>query len=160
MAFTSDFCVFFSCEKNEVCLWTKIYVHSSWGMKVAVCLISFVVGSKGPCRMGASSRQQCQLLCDTTSYCDAWSYNYSIQTCWMKQRHGWSATADDSFDSGFKNNGPFYQVFLLLSKVLGHFLSKVVRNETTKYSGTVRFKNFRTFQFWKSREFLALAESF
>ena len=78
-------------------------------MKFSVSVISLVFGSKSPCRMGASSRQQCQMLCDATSYCDAWSYNDSIQTCWMKQRHGWSATADEAFDSGFRNNAPFYQ---------------------------------------------------
>ena len=78
-------------------------------MKIAISLFPLVFGAKGPCRIGASTRQECQRICDATSFCDAWSYKASIETCWMKQRYGWIATPDDDFVSGFKNQGPFYQ---------------------------------------------------
>ena len=78
-------------------------------MKIAVSLFPLVFGAQGPCRIGTKTRQECQLVCDATSFCDAWSYKAEIQTCWMKQRYGWVATPDNDFVSGFKNQGPFYQ---------------------------------------------------
>ena len=34
---------------------------------------------QGACRIGAETRQECQKLCDITSYCDAWSFKESIK---------------------------------------------------------------------------------
>ena len=35
-------------------------------------------------------RQECQALCDATSYCSAWTFNKDFFTCGMKERNGWS----------------------------------------------------------------------
>ena len=71
-------------------------------MRIIVTLLPLVFGDQGPCRVGAQDRQICQKICDATSYCEAWSFNDSIKTCWMKQRYGWTTTTDNDFVSGFK----------------------------------------------------------
>ena len=71
-------------------------------MRIIVTLLPLVYSDQGPCRVGAQDRQICQKICDATSYCEAWSFNDSIKTCWMKQRYGWTTTTDNDFVSGFK----------------------------------------------------------
>merc|ERR1712227_1115975 len=80
-----------------------------------VILFSILEVNGGNCKMGAISRQQCQNLCDITSYCEAWSFKESAKTCWMKKRTGWTVKPNPDFASGFKNNGPYYQANTNLS---------------------------------------------
>lgn len=39
---------------------------------------SFIQAS-GSCKIGAETRQECQNLCDITSYCDAWNFKKSVK---------------------------------------------------------------------------------
>ena len=48
-------------------------------------------------------------MCDVTSFCDAWTFDKKLKSCWFKQRHGWLVVDNTNNDSGFKNQGPFVE---------------------------------------------------
>ena len=62
-----------------------------------------------PCKFKVRDRVECQALCDTTSYCDVWVFQKDTQVCWAKQRTGWNVRANSNYDSGFKNQGPWFE---------------------------------------------------
>ena len=47
-------------------------------------------------------------MCDITSYCEAWTWEKGGKKCWFKKREGWSVKGDSRYESGFKNQGPWY----------------------------------------------------
>ena len=59
--------------------------------------------------MLALDRQECQALCDLTTYCSAWTFSKDTNICGKKQREGWTVEDDSKFVSGLKGQGPFYQ---------------------------------------------------
>ena len=61
------------------------------------------------CRVQVRNREECQTVCDSTSFCDAWTFSYRTNNCYMKERSGWVVVADSGGDSGFKNQGPWYE---------------------------------------------------
>ena len=60
------------------------------------------------CMVQASNHAECQAVCETTAYCDAWTFRTDIKKCYLKHRTGWSAMTREHFESGFKNQGPWY----------------------------------------------------
>ena len=64
--------------------------------------------SNHKCRIQVRSREECQTVCDSTSYCDAWTFSHRTNNCYMKQRSGWLVVDDGGADSGFRNQGPWY----------------------------------------------------
>ena len=100
-------------ESGEVESLVEVQASDTKKMKLAFCVLHIALGAQGPCRMGATSHQQCQKLCDTTSYCETWTFHETIHTCWMKTKRA-EGVDDPNFVSGLKNQGPFYQVSMKL----------------------------------------------
>ena len=48
----------------------------------------------GPCHLRAADYENCQELCDTTSFCEAWSFHKPSGVCEMKERNGWAVEDD------------------------------------------------------------------
>ena len=68
-----------------------------------------LVASKCNCMVKVSSREECQQMCDLNSYCEAWTMRKSDKVCYFKKREGWTAISDSNRESGFKNQGPWYE---------------------------------------------------
>ena len=64
----------------------------------------------GVCKIKVESREDCQAVCDHASNCEAWTFKKTDETtCLLKGRYGWSHQACQNCDSGFKDQGPWYE---------------------------------------------------
>ena len=77
-------------------------------MKILVLLLQYVL-SQCNCRIKVDKREECQAMCDLSLYCDAWTFGKSDKFCRFKQRSGWLVTPNDKYESGFKNQGPWFE---------------------------------------------------
>merc|ERR1712227_1031584 len=68
------------------------------------------------CRVKTENNEECQTLCDITQYCYNWSRAKSGSqngNCQFKKLDGWKASPNNNYDSGFKNQWPFFEQNLL-----------------------------------------------
>ena len=69
---------------------------------------NFVKGCDRDCVWKVRDREECQLLCDKSEFCDVWALRKSDRICYTKKREGWTVEHHTGFESGFKNAGPWY----------------------------------------------------
>ena len=81
-------------------------------MKVtlALILLSTADACSETCRVKVDTRQQCQAVCDASGPCEAWTFAKYEKMCFTKKRAGWTSKANSNFDSGFKNQAPYYEM--------------------------------------------------
>ena len=86
-------------------------------MKVSLFLLASVYsdstessmkGCKQWCTIKVQNREECQAICDNTSYCYAWCYDKETHICWPRKRDGWTVQTNSRYDAGFKNEGPWF----------------------------------------------------
>ena len=71
--------------------------------------ILYVLTEACDCRLMVETREQCQAICDITTYCEVWTFNENNKFCYMKKRTGWEVIPRLNYYSGFKNQGPFFE---------------------------------------------------
>ena len=61
------------------------------------------------CKVMTETIEECQKICDDTSYCEAWTFEQPNKFCWTKKREGWVSHEAANYFSGLKNGGPWYE---------------------------------------------------
>ena len=88
-------------------------------MKISLILLASAESCGRDCVWKVDNRDECQRLCDTGSYCEAWVYRKYDRLCYPLMRHGWKVTPNTGYDSGLKNQGPWYEPDTLFAG--GHY---------------------------------------
>merc|ERR1712227_732448 len=85
-------------------------IPRTWEMKIRGFIVFVnMCSAEKACTLQVQNYQQCQAVCDNTSYCEAWSYNNANNNCYMKERIGWSPQTNPDFTSGLKNQAPLIE---------------------------------------------------
>ena len=72
---------------------------------ITISLVRLTLG----CQVHVNSTEDCQTVCDRTTECGAWTFRHSDSTCHTKGRYGWTRMLRKNYDSGLKNQGPWYE---------------------------------------------------
>ena len=67
-----------------------------------------IVNGEKSCTIQVKSREDCQIVCDHAETCEAWTFRENLNHCYLKARYGWTHQPCPNCDSGFKNQGPWY----------------------------------------------------
>ena len=77
-------------------------------MKILFVITTFV-SADCICKVMVDTREDCQAMCDLSRYCEAWTFSKESKFCGFKKRSGWTVKPDNRYESGFKNQGPWFE---------------------------------------------------
>ena len=78
-------------------------------MKLLAFFLGYSSARSYLCATLVENREECQAMCDLSSHCGVWTLDKQKKRCLYKKREGWSVKHDSRFESGFKNQGPWFE---------------------------------------------------